>query len=94
MNVVNRCRCCGKAYQHPRGDRQQTCPTCSPPKPRERYAAPVTRDRSSEWAQAQAKAQARDTLLARTPLHELYPAMTEGLARLQEARPSHAEWKA
>ena len=92
-NVVNRCRECGRVFQHRREDRQQTCSTCAPPKSRERYGAPKLRDRASERAQAQARARARDTLLARTPLHVLYPAMLAGLARLQEARPSFEAWK-
>ena len=75
MNVVNRCRECGKAYQHRRGDGVAECGRCVD-------LGPTT-----------TRTNARDVLLAKTPLHQLYPEMTEGLARLQEQRPSHAEWK-
>ena len=40
------------------------------------------------------RTQDRLSRLAKTPLHELYPSMAEGLARLQEARPSAEAWKA
>ena len=75
MNVVNRCRECGKAFQHRRGDGVEACGRCV------------------DLGPSTTRTQGRDRLLAQTPLHKLYPEMIEGLARLQEARPSAEAWK-
>lgn len=85
MNVVNRCENCAQPFQHRRGDGRELCGACAPLPVRERYVLAVTDDM---------RTQDRLSRLAKTPLHELYPSMAEGLARLQEARPSAEAWKA
>lgn len=84
-NVINRCENCEKPFQHRRGDGVELCGTCAPLPERERYVLAVSEAE---------RTQARLSRLAKTPLHLLYPEMTEGLARLQEARPSAEAWKA
>lgn len=54
----------------------------------------ATCGRCVELGPTTTRTQERDKLLASTPLHKLYPEMTEGLARLQEQRPSAEAWKA
>ena len=93
--VAVRCRRCGKSGRIPRGVRGPgQLVFCSRGCERLHHEEMRIARRARQAAQKERDRMAHAALIARTPLHEVYPRMLDVMAAVQEQRPSYHRWAA
>ena len=93
--VAVRCRRCGKSGRIPRGARGPgQLVFCSRGCERLYHEEMRIARRARQAAQKERDRMAHAALIARTPLHEVYPRMLDVMAGVQEQRPSYLRWAA